>query len=114
MWRRIGARSTNIRSISVNPAIDRARRGDERVGADVDRQPEAVARRIGEAALEVLGGRERDRVHEHVEALGPEALDLAEDAGDVVVRAHVAGRYERRAHRACELADVPFDPLPLV
>ena len=73
------------------------RAGDERVGGDVERQPEAVARRVGEAALEILGGRERDRVDEQVELAAEGLADLGEDARDVLVGAHVARGDERAA-----------------
>ena len=54
-----------------------ARARDERVRAHVEREPEAVARRVGEAALEILRRRERDRVHEQVEPAVERLADLA-------------------------------------
>ena len=86
---------------------------DERVGADVERQPEAVARRVGEAALEILGGRERDGVDEQVEPAAERLADLGEDARDVLVRADVALGHERRVDRLGELADALLDALAL-
>ena len=61
----------------LHQRLRRARARDERVRADVERQPEAVARRVGEAALEILGRGERDRVHEQVEPAVERLADLA-------------------------------------
>ena len=86
---------------------------DERVGADVDRHPEAVARRVGEAALEVLGGREGDRVDEQVELAVPAPR---RPRGRRARRPRRSGRRTRSragADRAGELADVALDPLAL-
>ena len=80
---------------SISGSAARAQR-DERVGADVERNPEAVARRVDEAALEILGGGEGDRVDEEVEPAAERLADLGEDAGDVLVGADVA-RGDQRA-----------------
>src|SRR5262249_21265328 len=74
---------------------------------------EALARRVREAALEVFGGGERDRVHDQVELSAEGLADLGEDAREVVVRADVAPGDERAPDRAGELADVALDPLAL-
>ena len=42
----------------LHQRLGRARARDERVGADVDRLPKAIARRVGEPAFEILGVRE--------------------------------------------------------
>ena len=63
----VGHRHDRAAAARLHERLGRARAGDERVGADVEREPEAVARRVGEAALEILGRREGDRVHEQVE-----------------------------------------------
>ena len=88
-------------------------RGDERVRAHVDRHPEAVARRIGEAALEILRRSERDRVDEDVELPTEHVSDLGEDAGDRRVVADVELRDERARHRLGQVADVLLDALAL-
>ena len=98
----------------LHQRLGRARARDERVRADVEREPEAVARRVGEAALEILGGRERDRVDEDVELAAERLADLGEDARDVVVRADVARGDERGVDRGGELAHALLDPLALV
>ena len=54
--------------------------GDERVRADVEREPEAVAGGVGEAPLEILRGGEGDRVDEQVELTAERLGDLAEHA----------------------------------
>ena len=61
----------------LHQRLGRARARDERVRAHVERHPEAVARRVREAALEILGRRERDRVHEQVEPAVERLADLA-------------------------------------
>ena len=70
------------------------------------RHPEAVARRVGEAALEILGGGEGDRVDDDVELAAEGVGDLREDAGDVLVGADVALGDERAVDGLGELADV--------
>ncbi len=92
----------------------RPRAGDERVGADVESHPEAVARRVHEAPFQVLGGREGDRVDEDVEAAAEGLRYLGEDALDVVVRPDVALGDERARHGLGEVADALLDPLALV
>ena len=89
-----------------------ARECHQRVGGDVERQGEPVARRVEEAALEVLASRERQRVDEDVERvvrLGP----ACEHAGDLVVRAYVArldeGRPDRLGQRPDALLDEALD-----
>ena len=67
-----------------------------------------------EAAFEILGGRERDRVDEDVEPSSERVRDLGEDPRDVVVGAHVALGDERARHALGEVADVLLDPLALV
>ncbi len=109
----VGHRHDRAAARGRHQRLGRARGGDERVGADVDGHPEAVARRVGEAALEILGGRERDRVDEQVELAVPRLSHLAEDAVDVLVGADVAGRHQLRADRRGELAHVALDPLAL-
>ena len=98
---------------SISGSAARAAR-DERVGADVEGEPEAVARRVREAALEVLGRRERDRVDEDVEPAAERLPDLAEHAVDVLVGAHVALDHERAVDRLGEVADALLDALALV
>ena len=87
---------------------------DERVRADVERHPEPIARRVGEAALEILGCRERDRVHEHVELAAERVADLGEDTRDVLVRPHVTGGDERRVDRVGKIADALLDAVALI
>src|SRR5438094_2651875 len=98
----------------LHQRLGQARAGDEGVSRDVERQPETVARRVGEAALKILGGGERDRVHEQVEATVEPLANLAEDALEVPVGADIALGDERRAHGLGELANVLLDPLSLV
>jgi hypothetical protein len=73
-----------------------------------------VARCVGEAALEILGGREGDRVDEQVELPTEGIPHLAEDAFEVFVGADVALGHERRVDRAGELTDALLDPLSLI
>ena len=79
----------------LHQRLGAARAGNERVGADVEGQPEPIARRVGEAPLEILGGGEGDRVHEQVEPPAEGFADLGEHAREIVVGAHVARRHER-------------------
>ena len=73
----VGHRQDRAAAARLHQRLGRARAGDERVGAHVERHPEAVARRVGEAALEILGGGERDRVDEQVELAAERLADLA-------------------------------------
>src|SRR5262249_55617772 len=82
--------------------------------ADVERHPKAVARRIRKAALEVLGGRERNRMDEQVELPAEDLARLGDDTFDVVVRANVASGHVRRVDGPSELTDACLDSLALV
>ena len=75
--------------------LRRAGARDERIGADVEREPEVVARGVGEPAFEILGGGIGDRVDEQVEPSAERLPHLREHAGDVLVRADVARGDER-------------------
>src|SRR5439155_1164218 len=107
-------RQDRAAAAGLHERLGQARAGDEGVSRDVERQPETVARRVGEAALKILGGGERDRVHEQVEATVERLANLAEDALEVPVGADIALGDERRAHGLGELANVLLDPLSLV
>jgi hypothetical protein len=91
----VGHRHDRAAAARLHQRLGRARARDERVRADVDGHPEAVARRVDEAALEVLRGCEGDRVDEDVEPAAERLRDLAKDAREVVVGADVALRDER-------------------
>jgi hypothetical protein len=109
----VGHRHDRSAAGRLHQRLRRARRRDEGVGRDVDRHPEAFARRVGEAPFEVLGRREGDRVHEQVELAAPGGGDLGEDAVEIGVGAHVARRHQLRPHRGRQLAHVRLDPLAL-
>src|SRR2546421_6953102 len=100
-------------SARVHQRLGQPRARDERVGRDVERKPEAIARRVGEAPFEVLRGRERDRVHQDVEPAVEGLPHLVEDTREILVRADVALRHEPRADRLRQLADALLDPLAL-
>jgi hypothetical protein len=87
---------------------------NERVGADVQRQPEAVARRVGKAPFEIFRGRERNGVDEQVELPAECLPDLFEDTVHVVVGADVARRHEQARDRVGELADALLDAIALI
>ena len=70
----------------------------ERVRADVEREPEAIARRIREPSFEILGRGKGDGVHEQVETAIESLSDLAKDPRHVLVRADVALCYQRTRH----------------
>jgi hypothetical protein len=110
----VGHGQDRASSACLHERLRRASARDQGVGADVERQPEAVARSVDEAALEILGGGERDRVDEHVEAPSERLGHLGEDAGDVVVRADVALGDERALDALGQVAHVLLDPLALV
>ena len=87
---------------------------DEGVRADVDGHPEAVARRVDEPALEILGSGKRDGVDEDVEPSAKRVANLREHAREVVVGTHVALGDERTVDGRGEIADVLLDALALV
>src|SRR5213078_808665 len=80
----------------------------------VERHPKPVARRIRETALEIFGGRIRDRVNEEVELPAERLPRFVHDARDVLVGADFAGRDQRRVDRLRELAHALLDPLALI
>ena len=98
----------------LHQRLGRAGARDERIGGDVQRHPEPLARRIREAALEILRGREGNRVDEQIQPTVERLADLGEDARDVLVGADVALGDERARDLPRELADVRFDALALV
>ena len=87
--------------------------GDERVGADVERQPEAVAARVDEAAPEVVAVGERDAVDDEVEPAELRA-GAFERGGDVVVRRDIALDERGVLPVRDELGDVALHALVLV
>ena len=109
----VGHRHHRATAARLHQRLCSLRAGDERVRGDVDGHPEAVARRVDEAALEILRGRERDGVDEQVEAAAERLTGLGEDARNIVVRAHVALGDELRVDRLGELADALLDALAL-
>ncbi len=90
-----------------------ARERDQRIGADVERQLEAVARRLDERIREVLAGRVRGAVDEEVEA-AERAVDLLEHARDLRVVGDVERKHQRIGEAFGEVAHVLFEPLALV
>jgi len=110
----VGHRHDRAAAGSFEQRLGRAGAGDERVGTDVDRHPEAVSRRVGEASLEILGRGKRDRVDEQVQLAVERLPDLVEDANDVVVGADVALRHELRVHHLGQVADGLLDPFALI
>ena len=56
---------------AVSSGSARARHRHQRVGADVERQLKALARRVDEPPLEILARREGERVDDGVEAVAP-------------------------------------------
>ncbi len=110
----VGHREDRPTSARFHERLCRPRAGDERVRADVDGEPEAVSRRVGEAPFEVLRRGERDGVDEDVEPAAEGIPDLGEDARDVIVRPDVALGHERARDGLGELADALLDPLALV
>jgi hypothetical protein len=87
---------------------------DERVRADVERHPEPVARRIREAALQILRCRIRHRVHQQIEPTVERLPHLREDALEVGVGTHVALGHERARNRLGEVSHALLDPLALI
>jgi len=98
----------------LHQRLGRAGARDEGVGRDVQRDPEAVARRVGEAALEVARVRERDRVDEQVELAAERLGHPAERRVEALVRADVALADERARDRLREVAHGLLDALALV
>jgi hypothetical protein len=102
------------RAIATSERLGGLRARDERIGADVDRHPEPVARRIGEATFEILRSGEGDGVDEDVELTVEGRADLSEHAREIVVRSHVALGDERGVDRARKVADALLDALALI
>ena len=107
-------RDDRAAAAGLHERLRRPRAGHERVRADVDRQPEAVARRVREPALEILGRGERDGVDEEVETAVERLGHLREDARHVVVGAHVALGDERARDALRQLPHSALDALALV
>ena len=90
-----------------------ARERDERIGADVERQPEALARGLHERVGDVVAIGERDAVDEEVEP-AVLLLDAGEHRVDLGVVLHVERQHERlRREGLGELVDVLFEA-PLI
>ena len=80
-----------------------ARQRDQRVGADVERLLESVARGIHEPAGDLFARRERGAVHDEVEP-AVRLLDLRVDRGDLVVAGDVERQHHRPSASACRPA----------
>ena len=76
-----------------------ARQGDQRVGADVEGELEALARRLDEASLQVLARGEGERVDDGVEAVAPALRQRGEDGRDLRVVGDVARQDQVDADR---------------
>ena len=87
---------------------------NERVGGDVERKPEAVARRVREPALEVARVGEGDRVDREIELAAEGLCHLGEGLLEPFVGADVALADEWAPDRLCQVAHPFFDPLALV
>ena len=87
---------------------------NERVGGDVERKPEAVARRVREAPFEVARVREGDGVDEEVELAAEGLCHLGEGLLEPFVGANVALADERAPDGLGQVAHAFFDPLALV
>ena len=98
----------------LHERLGQPRGADERIGGDVEREPEAVARRVREAAFEVARVGEGDGVDEEIELTAEGLPDLREHALEPFVGADVALRHERARDRLRQLADTLLDPLALV
>jgi len=88
----------------------RVRDGDQRIGADVEGDPEALPAGTVERLPQLLPARVRDRVHHEVE-LSPPLADLREDALDVRVLRHVAAKDQLGAQALRERADPLLEDL---
>jgi hypothetical protein len=90
-----------------------ARHRHQRVGGDVEGQPEVLALGLDEALLQVVRLREGDRVDEEIEATkaADDGVERLLDRG-VVARIHLDA--EVRADAGGEVADVLLDALTLV
>ena len=72
-------------SRSLHQGLGRPRRRDERVGGDVERKPETVARSVREAPFQVAGVGERDGMDEEVELALERLLHFREDPVNTLV-----------------------------
>src|SRR6266446_3278495 len=91
----------------------RAGEADQGVRGDVVGDPEALARRLAEGALQIFPLSERHRVYEDVERAGL-APEGREDAGDLGVGGDVARIKQRAGKRAGQRYDVLLQPVALV
>ncbi len=83
---------------------------DERIGADVERDAEALARRLHERTGELGLRGERSAVDEKVEA-AELAIDCRCQVSDLLIARNVARQDERILERRREIAHVLFEPL---
>src|SRR4029079_2033651 len=78
---------------------------DQRVGADVERQAEAVARGLHEGVRQLFARRVGGAVHDEVEA-AVRLVDRLEDGGNLRVVGDVERQQQRIGQGLGELADV--------
>ena len=95
------------RSISGTTA---ARQRDQRIGADVERDPETLARGLDERVRQLGLRRERRAVHEEIEP-AELAVERGGEVRDLLVARHVARQDQRVVELRGELADVFLEPL---
>src|SRR5581483_6856665 len=86
---------------------------DQRINADVVRNAKALSRGVHKVALEFLGGRKADAVHQHVE-LAVTCFQLGEEALDFFVAGDVAAKRLSARKGQDEVLGFEFQALVLV
>ena len=90
----ISERQNAAAAAPLHQRRDRARQRDERVGADIERDPKSVARRLHEWIRQVGRRRERGAVNEEIEA-AELAVELAASVVDLLIARDVTRKHER-------------------
>src|SRR5439155_13577578 len=88
---------------------DSARQADERVRADVERDAEALARRLDEWLVQRVRRRERRAVHEKIEA-AELTIERSAQRRNLFVARDVAWQDQRVLEALRQLADVLLEP----
>src|SRR5581483_8085227 len=98
----VGEREDAAAAPLLHERRHRARQPDERIGADVERDPETFTRGLHEWIVEIRRRRKCGAVHEEVEA-AKLAVDVCGELFDLPIARYVARQDQRVLELFCQL-----------
>ena len=109
----VGQREDTAPAATLHQRRGAPRERDQRIRADIHRQPEALARRLDERRRQLFARGEGGAVHDEVQS-AEFLVDRRKHVVDLRVDGDVAGQNQRIGQRRREIADVLLEPFALV